>query len=280
MKHLDFLTPSEIIQIGCREIYSDNLWACFSGGHDSLVSTYITSKHRFFKGVLHLDTGIGLPQTQKYVIDVCDRYGWDLKIYRANENLKKGEIPNYQFYEELVMRFGFPNANSHQIMYQRLKGYSVDRFRRDQKAAGRWATAFTTGIRWQESRRREKYQGEYFVKKSGKNIMICPILNFSDQDREDFIREHGLPKNPIYKYYCKSGECLCGAYASRQELLDIEKISPETYDRLMNIESHVRKKFAWGWGERIPKSKNNSVTKNSVTKKMLCYSCQNRFEEE
>ena len=34
------------------------VYALFSGGHDSLCSTFIASRHPLFQGVVHLNTGI------------------------------------------------------------------------------------------------------------------------------------------------------------------------------------------------------------------------------
>ena len=267
--------PLTIIENGLKEIGTENLWACFSGGHDSLVATFLASQHRHFKGVLHLDTGIGLRTTRNYVIDTCEKMGWNLKVYHATKNLKKDGTPNYQFYSELVMLHGFPNGNSHQFMYARLKEYSLDRFRRDEKKADRWANVFTVGIRWQESDRRKKYQGSYFKKESGKFGNVYPIVDFSDCDKNLIIKEFNLPRNPVYEWYCKSGECLCGAFAHKNELLDIAKVEPEMVVRIENLNRYVTKRFPWKWGERIPKWYKQQK-KEKMKETALCYSCEVR----
>ena len=65
----------------------EEVWAMFSGGHDSLVNTHVTSKHPAFRGVLHIDTGTGIKETQDYVIETCKKFNWELKIYRASSSL-------------------------------------------------------------------------------------------------------------------------------------------------------------------------------------------------
>lgn len=82
-------TAVEIIQAAISVHRIDELWGMFSGGHDSLVSSHIVSAIPQFQGILHIDTGVGIPDTQHYVVEVCDRYNWPLQIYRAVENVRR-----------------------------------------------------------------------------------------------------------------------------------------------------------------------------------------------
>jgi 3'-phosphoadenosine 5'-phosphosulfate sulfotransferase (PAPS reductase)/FAD synthetase len=61
----------------------DAIYPLFSGGSDSLCATYIAAKHPLFKGFIHIDTGIGIPEVQDYVHETCDRFNWPLRICRA-----------------------------------------------------------------------------------------------------------------------------------------------------------------------------------------------------
>ena len=95
-----------------REIVA--VYGAFSGGHDSLVATAIAAKHPLFRGVLHVDTGIGIEETRAFVREICAAQGWELTVVRAKEDCD-------QDYERLVLEHGFPGPGHHYKMWQRLK---------------------------------------------------------------------------------------------------------------------------------------------------------------
>lgn len=86
------------------------IYSLFSGGHDSLVATHIASQHPAFSGVLHIDTGTGLPETKQFVLGTCREYGWPLTIKRP-----------YLPFESFLVKVGFPGPAYHSLMYARLK---------------------------------------------------------------------------------------------------------------------------------------------------------------
>ena len=79
-------------------------FALFSGGKDSLCATLYTMETiKMWKvkcefKVIHVDTTIGLPETERYVRRICDLLGLELVVLR----------PKMTF-EEFVERFGIPN---------------------------------------------------------------------------------------------------------------------------------------------------------------------------
>jgi len=72
-------------------------YALFSGGHDSLVNTHYCMENGLADCVVHIDTGIGIPQTKEYVIDRCREHEWPLVIITSDFN-----------YEEIVLENKFP----------------------------------------------------------------------------------------------------------------------------------------------------------------------------
>lgn len=70
-------------------------YALLSGGDHSLVSAHHAMEFRDAREVLHIDTGIGIPEGKEFVIELCKSKGWPLRIYRP---------PNKQ-YEDLVMQY-------------------------------------------------------------------------------------------------------------------------------------------------------------------------------
>jgi 3'-phosphoadenosine 5'-phosphosulfate sulfotransferase (PAPS reductase)/FAD synthetase len=150
-----------IISNAVKHYNLDSVFCLFSGGTDSLAATYVASHHPLFKGVIHLDTGIGIPDVQEYVIQVCKSQGWELKIYKAMEYRKRNGELAPQNYDDLVRRYGFPGPVNHKVMYSRLKEYPLQQANREIKSIFK-SPAFVTGIRIAESARRAKNYASNF----------------------------------------------------------------------------------------------------------------------
>lgn len=134
--------PSEVFEEAVLDYKVDHLYALFSGGHDSLTAASLASKHELFRGVVHLNTGIGIEETREFVRDVCRSQGWPL--FEQYAGLTR--------YEDLVLeRGGFPyGAQSHNSMLFYLKQQPLRRW----FATTKGRIGLVTGIRKQESVRR------------------------------------------------------------------------------------------------------------------------------
>jgi hypothetical protein len=88
-----------------------------------------------------------------------------------------------------------------------------------------------------------------------------------------------LPVNPVYQYLCKSGECLCGAFAKPGELIELAVHYPETYKRLNNLYMEIKEKFPWRWDEQPNKDfikfkQAERAGQIPLDFSPTCYSCQ------
>lgn len=84
----------DLLEQSIRDHQPEQVWALFSGGHDSVVSTHLAAQHPRFSGVVHIDTGTGIGEAEEYVRELCDRFGWPLRIYRARENVRGDGTPD------------------------------------------------------------------------------------------------------------------------------------------------------------------------------------------
>lgn len=221
----------------------------FSGGHDSYTVTHFIAENfgDRLTTIAHIDTGIGIPETQQFVVDRCEAHGWSLKIYRALENVNAKGEPDPQDYEEFVLKLGFPGPHGHGMMYFRLKDRAVQRITRDY--GGR--VMLVSGCRKEESTRRMGNTEE--VQDRGKQIWVAPFTYMTGSDCAEYMSTHDLPKNPVKELLCMSGECLCGAFAKKNELREIEFWYPDVGKRIRNLEDRVRANgFPWGWEESPP----------------------------
>lgn len=216
----------------------------FSGGNDSLVTAHyiIEQTDLPYECVLYLDTGMGLPENKQYIKDVCDRYGWPLEIVETTED-----------YKEIVKEHGFPGPSSHTYMYVWLKERALQKFNRRDEYYGTRCGLYT-GVRKDESKRR---MGHVKEKKEG-NLFdwYAPLFDWSNDGMDEYREEHDLPENPAYKKIHRSGDCFCGAYATRdEELIDLQAHYPDMYEKIMEIEEEVQEELGekestayWGHG--------------------------------
>jgi 3'-phosphoadenosine 5'-phosphosulfate sulfotransferase (PAPS reductase)/FAD synthetase len=275
------MTPAEIMDKAIAEHKPSKVFGLLSGGHDSLTVTHWAAGHLGSRmdAVVHIDTGIGLPETQEFVRSVCEQNRWPLRIYRARDC---GQV-----YEDLVTEHGFPGADHHTKMFNRLKERPLRALLRD-NPDGR--VMLISGLRRQESGRRMRLRNEP-VQREGRRVWAAPFFNWSNDEVRAYHKTHALPTNPAKTYLCMSGECLCGAYARPGELKEIETFFPVTGKRLRDLEAKVRAAgFPWGWDEQPPAwwGKRQAAKKSGQSDafdaeaeseiQMLCTSCQFRHE--
>jgi 3'-phosphoadenosine 5'-phosphosulfate sulfotransferase (PAPS reductase)/FAD synthetase len=251
----------------------NGVFALLSGGHDSLTATAVAYECLGSKidAVVHIDTGIGIPQTQQFVIDVCAKNNWPLLIYRAAENTRADGSPDPQIYEDIVIKHGFPGPAAHRFMYSKLKQRQVRRLVRDHKEERFDKIMLISGVRKAESTRRMGNVKEVHV--DGAQVWVSPMLNFTDDDQRHLMREWNLPRNPVKDNLCMSGECLCGAFAQKGELAEIKIFYPEVAARIESIQEKVKAaghKKDWETGDFA--SDGDPETDNL----MMCVRCEER----
>jgi len=240
---------------GSEKIWSSKIFAdllsgkkvfvLFSGGKDSLCAMAYTKEVVEMHGAdcelraLHVDTGISLPGVEDYVREVCERLGIDLVVVRPEKT-----------FEEYVQRFGLPN------WYRRwccayLKVEPIRRY--VQGVEGE--KLLVDGIRRTESSRRARYSIMYWYSRFPCPT-VSPILYWTDEGVESFIRARGLPVSPAYAVLGKSGECMCGAFSSEKEFLLLKQHYPQFFKRLCEIEKANKSGYTYLFknGKRIPLS--------------------------
>lgn len=276
-----------------------HLFLLFSGGYDSLVASHLSfallqnTLRRYpadfsYKPrihALHINTGIGVPQTRDFVRLVSWNQGWSYLEYRSPVS-----------YEENVLTYGFPGPAQHIAMYSQLKEralrmavrdltplhplqvhqrqiydllndmrslplrcqYALLRLMRTSLSKAITAyrqemrpMAFITGVRLAESVRR---MGNVVpMQKHGRHWWLSPLTHWSKDDVLDYMEEAHLPHNPVVDTIHKSGECLCGAFAEAGELEELCLFWPEVGAYIKQLERRVKQAgFPWGWEGRPP----------------------------
>lgn len=278
-------TPEQIIARAIAEYAPKRIFGLFSGGDDSLTATH-AARHLLgsaMDAVVHINTGIGLPETRAFVDTASSALDWNLLEYKA--------LDCGQDYERLVLSYGFPGARHHTKMFNRLKERPLRALDRDNQGG---INVLISGLRKQESGRRMRLKNEP-IQKDGRRVWVAPFFYWSNDQIREYRERIELPKNPAKQYLCMSGECLCGAYAKKGELKQIDFFFPATGTRLRDLQRRVNANgFPWAWDESPPKwwNKMKNAEKfgqwdmlqdeldievaNKV--QMLCSSCEFRSE--
>lgn len=259
------------IDVAVTEYKLDGIVALFSGGHDSLTCTHVASKHPLFKGVIHIDTGTGLPQTRQFVEETCKREGWDLIIQKPATT-----------YEMLIVKYGFPGAAQHAHMYRYLKERPLAQAKT--KASQRYGCkriGFITGVRSQESARRMGHVEAHHKDKAG--VWVAIIHDWSALDCNQYVTTHHLPRNPVKDTMHLSGECFCGSFARPEEKRELEVWYPEHAKKIEAWQELVRTAVnlglssipfnhqQWGHGGNLGKS---AVPDEQLELLPMCWFCR------
>lgn len=260
------------------------VFGLFSGGHDSVTATKIASLHPAFTAAVHINTGIGIERTRQFVRDTSLAQGWPLKEYFAAQNINAKGESDPQVYRDIVIKHGFPGPPGHPTMYVRLKERCLMTLQREYNCSARKSKPrrilYVSGARSGESQRRMANTQE--VQVDNQRIWCAPIHDWSKCDTSDLMQHFGIDRNPVVDLIHKSGECLCGAFADKGELeeLNLWDITRPAYNEIKALEQEVLAAgFPWGWEDRPPdwfqeKKKGQSFMLDYD--QHLCWSCNKR----
>ncbi len=249
---------AELVHADGRETAA--ICVLFSGGNDS------TTLAHMFKGIatcaVHANTGIGIEQTRQFVRDTCA--SWGLRLLEVHPG--PGNT-----YRELVLEQGFPGPAHHWKMYQRLKERGLRNARREfVKNPRRQRVIFLAGRRRQESDRRKDVPE---MEREGSTVWVSPLVEWTREDLNTYRAMYDVPRNEVSDLLHMSGECLCGAFAKRNELDEIGAWFPEVRREIEDLEADVRaagkapdQRCTWGWGAERGRYKSGP----------LCSSCDAR----
>ena len=207
-----------------KEYSVRSLVCCFSGGKDSLVATHYTlSEIAGFEPapeihVVFVDTTVMLPITIEYVKEVCARYGWPLKILR----------PEPDFWT-LAKKWGVPSRKQRWCCYH-LKLKPIFDFVRKLPPQ----RAMIVGLRRDESKRRTKLP-QVIYRKKARAWGYAPIIDWTEKDVLNYIKEHNLPIPPHYRLGLKE-TCMCGAFTSKKELMIMKALFPSLFKKFLALE--------------------------------------------
>jgi len=249
-------------------------YALFSGGYDSLVLThYVIESDRLpVDRVLYLDTNTGIPENKEWVEEVCEEYGWPLRVEQSDTNLYEYATGANSDRQAL----GFPSPRNHSWIYRYLK----ERPLREVARSHSGKPHYWTGVRVHESDNRmenvdvDGSETEYW-------FWHAPISNWTDTHMERYREKYDLPTSPVVEAINRSGDCFCGAFDARMEtLIDLEAHYPDHAEWIRETEERVQEEIGadkrlayWGFGKEDEKELRRVMAKRDEAQMTLCSTC-------
>lgn len=243
------------------------IYVCYSGGNDSMVSSHLLmemfglNKWSHLCEVLHIDTGIGIQATKDHVKNVCSSFGWPLTIIKAEDC--------GQYYDDIVIKHGFPGPKSHRYMYSFLKERAIREATRRAKNNRNDKVFFVSGVYKGESKRRSGYSSPVTVNRS--QVWVAPCFFWGKTDFYNYAQNTDLPKSQVFKILGISGECCCGAFASKGEKERIKLLDVDLYNRINKLEGLTA--FPWGYEDPGPSIQYQMEQKGQLSFMPMCVGC-------
>ncbi|MFB7671322.1 phosphoadenosine phosphosulfate reductase family protein [Kitasatospora purpeofusca] len=215
----------------------------YSGGNDSTTLAHIF-RHRADLAV-HANTGIGVEQTRQFVRSTC--VSWGLPLMEKSPKEKDS-------FRAFVLAQGFPGPAQHYRMFQRLKERCLEQARGEiVKNPYRERVLFLGGRRRSESARRAA------ITTWDRKRSMCyasPLTLWTKPDMNTYRLLAGdVPVNEVSDLIHMSGECLCGAFAEKNELDMIGMFFPDVVAEIEELEALIADRAdipemrrTWGWG--------------------------------
>lgn len=262
----------QIIEEALQKYKPKKILLLFSGGHDSLCAThyaanYLSGLNIPFE-VYHGNTGIGIKETRQFVYSTCKRFGW--KLYEGHPD--PGDT-----YEDMVRKHGFPGPPHHRYTYRFLKERALRKYVTHvckSSPQARENVLLITGLRQSESRIRMGYKEP--TRKENSMVWCNAIFYWTKDICERYMLAHNLPRNPVKDKICISGECLCGAFARREEWIEIKNSFPDAAKEIERLHKiAIEHGHPWEWASNP--NEYEKLAKRSK-KMFMCVGCEEKNE--
>jgi len=154
-----------------------------SFGAQSAVALHLLTRQRADIPVILVDTGYLFPETYRFVDELTDRLGLNLKVYRPLVSRAWMEARHGRLWEQgLVGIEQYNNLRKVEPMKRAL----------DELQAGTWFT----GLRRGQSASRADTP---ILQKRGERWKFNPIADWNDRDVWKYLKQHDLPYHPLWE---------------------------------------------------------------------------------
>jgi len=210
---------------------SPTVFLSVSGGKDSAAAAhYALQRLRAvgFSGraiMVYAHTPLALPQNLEYVKELAGFLGVELEVVSPE--------PRYGL--DYIGTAGLPSPPRRWCMWvwkiepmaEAMRKYPAPR-------------VLVLGIRIHESLRRLNIYGdreEFYYRSADGAYVWLPIRDWTKQQRDQYLEEHKIPRNPLWNNKGHSShDCVvCIAYAAREHWLYLKRHYPEIFARILEL---------------------------------------------
>lgn len=306
-------SKGKVIDRGPRELAG--IFGLYSGGNDSVILQHMLRRYMaqralfrpYYRGIVHVNTGIAIKQTTQHVREVAETWGETLHELRPRVtyvdlilgNVRSTRAPNIG----RPVWLGFPGPGGggqpHNVMYMRLKDQPLQGLRRQYVGSEgiRRKVLYVAGMRWDESEKRFKNAEE--INQDKAIVWVSALVHWTNAHMREYrsryrcqklhrhqphrlCSDEALPLNEVTEHLHMSGDCRCGPYAKKDEKEQIRFFYPDAAAEMDAWEKAVRDAGipACKWGTAPPTGfKQQPAGSEPIIDDPLCRKCTSSIEQ-
>jgi phosphoadenosine phosphosulfate reductase len=165
------------------EQFGEGLVLSSSFGAQAGVMLHLATRARADIPVILVDTGYLFPETYRFVDELTERLGLNLKVFRAELSPAWQEARHGKRWEKGVDGIEVYNREN-----------KVEPMQHAMAALN--ATAWLAGLRRQQSTSRE---GLPVLALANGRVKIHPIIDWTDKQVHDYLKANGMPYHPLWE---------------------------------------------------------------------------------
>jgi phosphoadenosine phosphosulfate reductase len=221
---LESLSTEERIQLLGQQ-FAGRVVATTSFGLQASVMLHLMKMHAPDVPVIFVDTGYLFPETYRYADALEKQLGMEAKVYTPRITPARQEALHGRFWEQ--------GADG---MAEYSKINKVEPMSRALQELG--SEIWISGLRRSHSKTRA---ARGVVEQQSKTVKVYPILEWSDKDVADYMKNHNLPPHPL----ASEGYATMGDWHSTKPLAEGEtaeetRFNGEKYECGLHLDSGVQ----------------------------------------
>lgn len=182
-RKLDGLSAEQRVEWALRHLPENHVLTS-SFGIQAAVMLHLVTRIRPRLPVILIDTGYLFPETYRFVDELTERLGLDLRVYRAPLSPSWQETRYGRLWEQ-----GLPGIER----YNRLNKVEPLQRALVELDVGTWFT----GLRRDQAESRARLP---VVRMKDGRFKIHPVIDWNNRDVHRYLKRHGLPYHPLWEH--------------------------------------------------------------------------------
>ncbi|GHC47428.1 phosphoadenylyl-sulfate reductase [Roseibacillus persicicus] len=197
--------------------------ASTSFGLQAAVMLKLVKDHAPEVPVVFIDTGYLFDETYRYAVELSESLGLDIKVYRPKWSPAWQEAVHGKLWEQ-----GAEGNEKYSLLNK------VEPMNRAIEELG--AQVWLSGLRRSHSKTRVERP---FAEQQSKTMKAYPILDWDDEQVENYFRKYQLPKHPLADEYVTMGDWHSTKKVSEANSAEETRFGGEKYECGLHLNSGV-----------------------------------------